>query len=102
MDYEIVWTGSMERQATEAARRSAVVLPSHRQPIMAGDMNTNQRVMAYVQRFPDSTWVQITDAIGATKAAVNGALYRLMELGYVSRSHSQKENRQQRIRWRVT
>jgi DNA-binding MarR family transcriptional regulator len=102
MDYEVVYSAQLEREVIESQRRFADSSKAEfRQPQCVGTLNTNQRVLAYLARYPNGTLLEIVNALGVGKAPVNGALHRLLELGYVARSHSQKQNRREHIRWRI-
>lgn len=100
-EYEVVWTGTLERQRADAIRAEANYARSKFEPRTCGEMNSNQRVLACLVRQPDATMLEIAGSTGIKASTVNGSLHRLLELGYVVRSHSQKQSRKQHIRWRV-
>lgn len=100
MDYEVIYSGTLERQAIEAQRRPAPPLEEvviH----LPGQANSRLVVMACLQKHPQSTLDELAGWTQIPRQVVNSALYRLRELGYVVRSHKQNDNRMEPVRYRL-
>ncbi len=102
MTYEIVYTAAMERQAVEAQQRPAPPLePRYHVPRFGG--NARMVVLRYLEHHASyRSLADIITGTGLHQNTVNGAIYRLRQLGYVVRSHAQNSNRREPVRYRVS
>jgi predicted Rossmann fold nucleotide-binding protein DprA/Smf involved in DNA uptake len=96
IDYEVVYSAALEREAVRAAQRTASQKP---QPSPA---DPRALVLTYLRRHPASTMREIHEGTGLSMQHVNSHLYLLQQRGQITRSHARQDNRGVPVRWTVS
>ena len=93
MDLHVVWSGALERQSAEAARRPARAVQAD------GALTHQDLVLACLRECGPMSVPQLAEAIEMNQQRINSALHHLLRKGLVAVATEMQPVRTQYGRW---